>query len=268
MIQTQIVNFHKSYTIAYWKRHSESNKTIVFVHGFGSSKEHFRHAVSSPSLQDFTLIALDLVGFGQTKGPDEFGYSMHEQALIVLELLDQVGTKTFHLCGHSMGGLVAMDIAESNPQRVLSFIDLEGNLTIEDCSFTGKVAGSTFEEFAHTGRRKLEEEFRNAGTNDPSMNEYAESFSMASTTALYKSAYHTVQDSSAPLIEKFRRISNACYVYGDKNSGVFPGEKLLRAAGIPIFYIEHAGHAMAIDNPRHLYRVIGTFIDRLTPASS
>jgi pimeloyl-ACP methyl ester carboxylesterase len=268
MILTQTVNFHKNFTIAYWERHSENNKAIVFIHGFGSAKEHFRHAFSSPSLEDFTLIALDLIGFGQSKGPDEFGYSMHEQALIVLELLDQLGTKTFHLCGHSMGGLVAMNIAELNPQRVLSFIDLEGNLTIEDCSFTGKVAGSTFEEFADTGRWKLEEDFRNAGTDDPSMNEYAESFSMASTAALYKSAYHTVQDSSTPLIEKFRRIKNACYMYGDKNSGVFPGENLLRAAGVPIFYIENAGHAMAIDNPRHLYREIRTFIDRLTPASS
>jgi pimeloyl-ACP methyl ester carboxylesterase len=266
MTITQTVHLNKNFTIAYWKRHSESGDTIVFIHGFGSAKEHFRYAFNSPSLENFTLIALDLVGFGQSKGPDEFGYTMKDQALIVLELLDHLGTVTFHLCGHSMGGLVAMNIAELEPQRVISFIDMEGNLTLEDCSFTGKVVGSTFEEFADTGRRKLEKDFRDSGIEDPSMSEYADSFSMASTAALYKSAYHTVEDSSKQLIDKFRRIKNACYIYGKKNRGIFPSENFLHAAGVPIFYIEQAGHTMAIDNPQQLYSVIKTFIDRLSPA--
>jgi pimeloyl-ACP methyl ester carboxylesterase len=164
-----------------------------------------------------------------------------------------------------MGGLVAMNIAELEPQRVLSFIDLEGNLTIEDCSFTVKVAGNTLEEFAHTGKVKLEKEFREAGMNDQTMSEYADTFNMASTAALYKSACHTVEDSSTPLIEKLVRIKNACYIYGEKNRGIYPGENLLYASGVPIFYIEKAGHTMAIENPKQLYGVMRTFIERLSP---
>jgi pimeloyl-ACP methyl ester carboxylesterase len=265
MTTTKTVNLNKNFNVAYWKRPSESGDTVVFIHGFGSAKEHFRYAFGSPSLEDFTLIALDLIGFGQSRGPDEFGYTMKDQASIILELLDDVGTETFHLCGHSMGGLVAMNIAEQEPQRVLSFIDLEGNLTIEDCSFTGKVAGNTLEEFAHTGKWKLEKEFRDAGINDPTMSEYADTFGMASTAALYKSACHTVEDSSTPLIEKLVRIKNVCYIYGEKNRGIYPGENLLNASGVPVFYIDKAGHTMAIENPNQLYSVMKTFIDQLSP---
>jgi Predicted hydrolases or acyltransferases (alpha/beta hydrolase superfamily) len=264
MTITKTVNLNKNFNIAYWERQSDSGNTIVFIHGFGSAKEHFRYAFSSPSLEDFTLIALDLIGFGQSRGPDEFGYTMNDQASIVLEFLDNLGTETFHLCGHSMGGLVAMNIAELEPLRVLSFIDLEGNLTIEDCSFTGKVAGNTLEEFAHTGKWKLEKEFREAGINDPTMSEYADTFCMASTVALYKSACHTVEDSSTPLIEKLVRIKNVCYIYGENNRGIYPGENLLYGSGVPIFYIDKAGHTMAIENPKQLYNVIRTFIDRLS----
>lgn len=263
MIPTEIMSLRKNFNIAYWHRRSDSDNTIVFIHGFGSAKEHFRYAFSSSSLEDFALIAMDLIGFGKSKGPDEFAYTMNDQASIVLELLDNLKAGTFHLCGHSMGGLVAMSIVELEPQRVLSFIDLEGNLTIDDCFISGKVAGSTFEEFADTGRWKLESDFREAGIDDPTMSEYADTFSLASTIALYKSACHTVEDSKKALVEKLLCIENVCYIYGEKNRGIYPAENLLHASGVPVFYIENAGHSMATENPKQLYSVIRTFIDRL-----
>ncbi|RPI04954.1 MAG: alpha/beta hydrolase [Ignavibacteriae bacterium] len=256
------VSLHKNFTIACLKRESESGSTIVFLHGFGSSKEHFRYAFSSPSLDPFTLIAPDLIGFGQSRGPDDFGYSMIDQASIILEFLDHAGIGDFHLCAHSMGGLVGMHIAELEPQRVLSFVDLEGNLTREDYFFTGKVASGTFEEFEARGKQKFEKELREAGTHDPAMSEYADTFSSVSAAALYKSACHALDELSTPLIVKLLRIKNACYIYGDKNIGIYPGEKLLLAAGFPVFYIEHSGHAMAVENPGHLYSLIRNFIDR------
>ena len=188
---------------------------------------------------------------------------MKVQAKVVIALLNELGVERFHLCAHSMGGLAAMEIAELYPSRVLSFIDLEGNLTPEDCFFSGKVAEKTYEQFAERGRRKFEEHLHHAGKTDAAMKEYAETFSAASTIALYKSARHTVADSSTPLVERFLRIKNACYIYGEENRGVFPSEKLLTEAGIPIFYIANAGHSMATENPIELYRVMREFIERL-----
>ncbi|UCF79467.1 MAG: alpha/beta hydrolase [Candidatus Eiseniibacteriota bacterium] len=241
----------------------DAGDTIVFVHGFGSAKEHFRYAFDSPSLEGFPLIATDLVGFGRSRGPEDFGYSMEEQGKVVLQILERLEIRRFHLCAHSMGGLVAMCMAEKVRDRVLSLVNMEGNLTPEDCTISGRVAGLTGEEFAEDGRRRLEETLRKAGADDTSMSEYAETFAAASTTALYMSSVHTVADSSTPLVGRLSRIKNVCFIYGEKNRGVYPGEALLRAAGIPLFYIPGAGHAMATENPGELYRVIRAFIDGL-----
>jgi pimeloyl-ACP methyl ester carboxylesterase len=258
------ISLRKNFNLAYWERPSEGESPIVFIHGFGSAKEHFRYAFDSPSLEKFHLLAVDLIGFGQSTGPDDFDYSMKAQAATVIELLDHLELHTFHLCGHSMGGLVVMRIAELEPQRVLSLIDLEGNLTLEDCFITGLVADSTLAEFTEKGRRKLENDFRKEGVSDPALPEYADSFVQASTVGLYKSACHTVEESSTPLVEKLSKIKNACYVYGEKSRGVYPGEKLLHAAGVPVFYIDDAGHSMAVENPKQLYGVIRSFIDGLS----
>ncbi len=256
---TKTISLRKNFNLAYWERPLEGENPIVFIHGFGSSKDYFRYAFDAPALKEFHLLAVDLIGFGQSTGPDEFTYSMKDQAAIVIELLDQLELHHFHLCGHSMGGLVVMGIAELEPQRALSLIDLEGNLTLEDCFVSGLVAGSTLDEFAEKGRRNLENDFREAGHH-----EYADSFSKASTVGLYKSACHTVEESSTPLVERLAKIKNACYVYGEKNRGVYPGEKLLHAASIPVFYIDNAGHSMAVENPKQLYGVIRSFIDGLS----
>ncbi|MBN2411516.1 alpha/beta hydrolase [candidate division KSB1 bacterium] len=260
---TKTLTLDKNLNLSYWKRPSDSGDTIVFIHGFGSAKEHFRYALDSQSLEKYTLVAVDLVGFGQSRGPEEFDYTMKNQATLVIELLDNLKTGNFYLCGHSMGGLVAMNIAELIPNQVLSLIDLEGNLTPEDCFISGMVAGSSLKVFAEKGKPKLVKDFRDAGIKEQSMKEYADTFGAASTVALYKSAGHTVKDSSTLLVERLSRIRNVCYIYGEKNRGLYPGEKLLKAAGVPIFYIDDAGHSMATENPEQLYSVIRSFIDGL-----
>jgi hypothetical protein len=98
------------------------------------------------------------------------------------------------------------------------------------------------------------------GLKDPSIREYLETFRMASDIALYKSAAHTVADSSTDLVGRLARIKSACYMYGERNRGQYPGEKLLLEKGVPVFYIAGAGHSMATENPAELFRIIGAFI--------
>lgn len=249
------------YSIACNYRHIEDADPIVFIHGFGCAKEHFRHAFDSSSIEKYSLIAIDLVGFGESRGPEGFEYSMEEQADVMLKVLDQLEVGSFHLCAHSMGGLIAMEMAGLAPERILSFIDLEGNLTPEDCVFTGRVAAQTYEDFEKRGRREFVYGLRSAASGDPAIEEYLETFKMASSAALYKSAVHTVADSKRSLVEGLSLIRKPCYIYGERSRGIYPGEKLLQEKGLPLFYIKGAGHFMAVDNPEELYGVIASFIE-------
>ena len=188
---------------------------------------------------------------------------MKAQAEVLLRALDHLEVERCHIVAHSMGGLVAMEAVAIEPARFLSFVDLEGNLTPEDCFFSGKVAAQPFERFAEGGRRGFQASLSRAGRDDPGMREYAGTFARAATDALHRSAVHTVADSTGPLVDRLASIANACYVYGAKNRGLFPGEKLLADAGVPVFWVAGAGHAMAFETPDALYRLIGDFLGGL-----
>jgi pimeloyl-ACP methyl ester carboxylesterase len=65
--------------------------------------------------------APDLRGCGQTAGasPAE-GYDIQRLADDLLELVEALGLRSFHLVGHSLGGAVALQFALAHPERVRS----------------------------------------------------------------------------------------------------------------------------------------------------
>ncbi|MFF7984352.1 alpha/beta fold hydrolase [Streptomyces sp. NPDC007901] len=55
----------------------------------------------------------------------------------------------FHLVGHSMGGLTALLPAHPEPERVLSFVDIEGYLAPEDCFLSRQIVTHRTDDPAH-----------------------------------------------------------------------------------------------------------------------
>ncbi|MHA2346544.1 MAG: alpha/beta fold hydrolase [Candidatus Hodarchaeales archaeon] len=242
-----------AYTIS--SKIRENTPTIVFIHGFGSSKEFFRHAFNNPSLSHYNLIALDLIGFGDSSNPEGFSYEMSNQASLMYQLLIQLGIKDFHLVAHSMGGLVGIEMISQSPSQVKSFANLEGNLTIEDCFISGKVLEYSFDRFKEKGRVEMEKSLVEFPT-------YLESFKKASDEALYHSAFHTVNISQDQnLLTSFIELPvRKCYIYGEKNTGKFVAEKELLARKASIYYVKDSDHNMAEQNPYSLFSIINEFI--------
>ena len=257
-IVKDILPIGKELNVAYTQRivGKDNKPYIVFVHGFGSSKEFFRFAFEDPSLSEYSLISLDLIGFGESTKHDRFSYEISNQAAIMIQVLNKLEVHSFHLCTHSMGGLVAMEMINQSPPQVLSFINLEGNLTLDDCLITGKILEYPLEDFLASERVKFEKSL----LEFPS---YLKEFRKASSIALYKSADDTVRLSSNPrLIEDFIDLPNKkCFIYGEKNKGTFPAEAILRNNNVPVLYINESDHGMAEQNPTHLYSTIIKFLE-------
>jgi pimeloyl-ACP methyl ester carboxylesterase len=237
-----------------------SKESVVFVHGLGDSKESFREAFRREEFRSFTILATDLVGFGDSDKSAEFSYSMKDQAEILRKVIDSFGVERFHLVAHSMGGAVGIELCEIVSNRVCSFIDAEGNLTSEDCTGSRHIAKMGEEKFAQVGfeqfKRELREEFERIG--DSAGMDYLRNLSKATAESMYKSSVSLVKESdSGNLLTRFCQLPfYKCYVYGEKNKGVFPAEKLLRQGGVPIFYISRSGHAMMDDNPNEFYNFV------------
>jgi len=239
---------------------------VVFVHGLGDSKESFREAFRREEFRSFTVLAADLVGFGDSDKSVDFSYSMKDQAEILRKVIDCFGVERFHLVAHSMGGAIGIELCEMISSRVCSFINAEGNLTSEDCTGSRHIAEMDEEKFAQVGfkqfKRELREEFERTG--DSAGMDYLRNLSKATAESMYKSSVSLVKESdSGNLLTRFCQLPfYKCYIYGEKNKGVFPTEKLLRQKGIPIFYISKSGHAMMDENPDEFYNLVLKIIRR------
>lgn len=93
---------------------------LVLIHGFTSSTYSWKD-VFEPLSKNFRVIAVDLKGFGFSGKPDG-DYTRRAQATLVAHLLDYLKIEKAWLCGNSMGGEIALNVALANPQHVAGLI--------------------------------------------------------------------------------------------------------------------------------------------------
>lgn len=92
---------------------------MVLLHGIGASGNAWRPLLGKLDHTKYRLIAVDLLGFGDSPKPDWNEYSVDEHARAVLHTLRRKGiTGRITLVAHSMGCLVASHLASTNRSRV------------------------------------------------------------------------------------------------------------------------------------------------------
>lgn len=111
----------KGYTINYFVypegNNDSSNPPLLLIHGFGASVAHWRRNI--PTLaQNYTVYAIDLLGFGASDKPAGFAYSMEVWAEMILDFLDEIVQKPAILMGNSVGSLACV-IAAAESTRTL-----------------------------------------------------------------------------------------------------------------------------------------------------
>jgi pimeloyl-[acyl-carrier protein] methyl ester esterase len=99
----------------WWQTAGTGNCHLVLLHGWGLNAEVW-HCISEELASHFTLHLVDLPGFGRSRG---FGaMSLDEMAQQVLDAAPQNAI----WLGWSLGGLVASQIALSQPERVRALV--------------------------------------------------------------------------------------------------------------------------------------------------
>jgi pimeloyl-ACP methyl ester carboxylesterase len=89
---------------------------VVLIMGWGG--DHTAWAFQMPALaESYRVIAPDNRGSGQSDQPD-FPYSITGMADDVAGLLAELGVARAHVCGASMGGMIAQELALRHPERV------------------------------------------------------------------------------------------------------------------------------------------------------
>lgn len=93
---------------------------IVFLHGVGSDK-----SVWAPQLEYFgrerRAVAFDYPGYGDS-APAKAGTTRDDFAAAILVGMDALGIEDAHICGLSLGGVIAIAIYAAAPDRCRSLI--------------------------------------------------------------------------------------------------------------------------------------------------
>ncbi len=90
--------------------------TLVFLHGFCETHEIWDDIIDELA-NHYNVIAPDLPGFGKS---DEIPHSLSlkEVGRVVISLLTSLGIQKCIVIGHSLGGYVALAIAEERPDLI------------------------------------------------------------------------------------------------------------------------------------------------------
>lgn len=98
-------------------------KPMMWIHGFAGGKEDFAGQFLGFASKGFHVVAPDLRGHGASSAPaaeGEYGFATFAGDL--LELADALGWARFVLVGHSMGGMVAQELALMEPERLEALV--------------------------------------------------------------------------------------------------------------------------------------------------
>lgn len=158
-----------------------------------------------------------------------------------------------------MGGLTALLLARRNPSRVLSFVDIKGNLAPEDCFLSRQII-----DFPSNDPDAFLDAFISRARSSKSYG-----------AALYASSLRSRVRAEAvrPIFESMVQLSDTedllgwflglpcwkMFMFGEENRGLsYLGR--LKEAGVELAEIAQSGHFPMYSNPVEMYRRIATLL--------
>ena len=116
-----------------------SGSPIVLIHCFTCAINYWNGMI--PLLaREHRVVAVDLLGHGGSEKPSS-GYSVPDQADVIAEVLARLGVRHAEVVGHSLGGPVAIALAEQSPRLVSSLVAIDSipDTSYGDVGFIGEL---------------------------------------------------------------------------------------------------------------------------------
>jgi pimeloyl-ACP methyl ester carboxylesterase len=239
-----------------------SGKPVLLVHGFLGGARHWPPVMDALSRRH-DLIALDLPGFGAS-GPMPACRSIAEFAAKAVELMDHLGIRRFALLGHSMGGMIAQQLALDHAGRV-------EKLVLYGTAPSGKLPGR-FETFAESIARieregiagvaeRIPATWLRTGSAHPAYPLLREIASGASAEAALAALRAVDKWDVRPRLAELRMPT--LVLTGDRDRSTPPDEAFALWRGLPdarLCIAPNCAHAVHLDSPALFNAVLGEFL--------
>ncbi|MCA4131640.1 alpha/beta fold hydrolase [Arthrobacter sp. M4] len=238
-----------------------SGLPLVFLHGFGSTKEDYADVIQREGLADHPILAYDAPGCGATVCSKLDAISVPFLVAVSLEVLRFKGIDRFHLVGHSMGGLTALLLADQEPSRVVSFVDIEGNVTPEDCFLSRQIISH-----AHPDPEDFFKDFQDRVWKSRyfSSSLYAASLPHKVRASAVRPIFESMVELSdhGNLMDRFLALPfPRMYMYGVQNNTLSYLD-ILAEKGVELAEISHSGHFPMYSNAPEMWSRLEEFVVR------
>ena len=247
-----------------------SGPPLVLIHGFLVSHREWLPIL--PYLaQSFRCILPDLPGFGgsEKRAPADYPYTREAFAETVADLMTALDLPRAHVCGHSMGGSVAITLAADHPERVNRLVLIDSASYPFPMPFKGKlplmpVVGPVIFKRLY-GRGLFRDYFQNdvwsghPGCDLKLVDAYYDDFdSTEAREAGYAVLQRTIDVGSlGPKITRIR--APTLIIWGDEDR-IFPlglGHRLAKdITGARLRILETCGHAPNEEKPEETAKMI------------
>lgn len=170
-----------------------SGSPLILVHGGGAGADSLGNWAPSIETfaQHFHVLAVDMVGFGQTDKPSpaNFTYDQAARDKHMEAFVETLGLGPVHMIGNSMGGLTSMGVAVSRPELVERLI-LMGSAAIQT-EINPSLKSIMNYDFSYEGMRRIVEALTNDDFKyEESLIKYRHDLSIDPAT---KAAYEATQ---------------------------------------------------------------------------
>jgi pimeloyl-ACP methyl ester carboxylesterase len=232
-----------------------SGPRVVWIHGLGESSVSFEPVIAK--LPGFSHVLVDLPGYGRSPWP-EAAVGLDDMAAGLASWLDEDTPAT--LVGHSMGGVLCTLIAERTAVRAV--VNVDGNLTRGDCTFSALAAEYALDEFRASGFDALRAKAYVDGVSRPELRSYHAAMCLASPAMFHRHAVELVELSSGGTLAARLAALHVpkLFIAGVPNGCCVESRAQLDKLGVRWIGIEPAGHWVYLDQTERFSAELAKFL--------
>jgi pimeloyl-ACP methyl ester carboxylesterase len=242
----------------------EGPRTVLWIHGLGESGLGFEEILDRPELAGWRHIVPDLPGYGRTVWPGE-PMRLTAQADLLADLVQDLAGGPVVVVGHSMGGVIALLLAERHRSLVRGVLDVDGNKSLDDCTYSGQAADQDIVAFTDGGFDRLRDAVYRAGDSEAAQRGYYASLRQASPVQFWLNSGELVAMSRTG--DLARRLADLdvprAYVAGTPGGASEASRRLLAATSVPVLEVRPSGHWPFVDLPDAFVAALMRFLDDL-----
>jgi len=104
----------------FYQRSGEGREPVLCLHGFPTASFDY-HKIWQQLSERFDLLAFDMIGYGFSSKPVDWGYTTFDQVDLLQELVAQLGISRLHILAHDYGNTITQELLAREREDRLNF---------------------------------------------------------------------------------------------------------------------------------------------------